>query len=220
MFWFVRERGCAVGRLCRIMAAGEALAADCARMQAPLAPSRRAAAFLALQSRQERLHASVFRAGAVMLSGVRSGDDADRLFDPVRRCLAEDLAAGRFAESLVGLQVVVEALGAVVLGELDAVLSARGAPLASLRREIRSQESSHHAFGVRWLERLLMAELAAPRAIARAGEGYVAAMDGVIDRCRDLAFHLDRQPASLTQAFRAALPPWLSRPERVLGSHN
>jgi hypothetical protein len=220
MLWLARNRHYAVGRVCRIMAAGEALAADCARRQAPLAPSRRAAAFLALQSRQERMHASVFRAGAVLLSGARSGDDDDRLFAPVRRRLAEDLAAGRFAESLVGMQVVVEALGAVILGELDGALRARGALFAALRHEILREESSHHAFGVRWVKRLLMAELVAPRAIARAGEGYVAAMDGVIDRCRDLAVDLDRQPESLTEAFRAALPRWLSRPERVFGSRD
>lgn len=199
------------------MAAGEALAAQCAGAQAQLAPSRRAAGFLDLQSRQERTHARIFRAGALLLGSLRRDDFAVSLFHPVRRRLAGDLAAGRFAASLVGMQVVVEALGAVILSELDALLLARGAPFAATRREILRQESSHHAFGVRWVERLLVTERAVPREIARAAEDYVAALEQVLDRCRDLAADLDRQPEALIPAFRAALPAWLADVESVGG---
>jgi hypothetical protein len=218
IFRIGRDRRAALGRLGRIMAAGEALAAECAAVQVALAPSQRAARFLALQSRQERMHARVFRAAAVLMAGVSSDDDSAKLFEPVRHRLAEDLGAGRFAESLVGMQVVVEALGAVTLGELDAALRARGELFAPLRRQILLQESAHHAFGVRWLERLLVAGRVAPSAVARAGEGYVAAIEGVIDRCADLAADLDRHPESLRVGFRAALPPWLSDPEHRLGA--
>ena len=218
IFWIGRDRRAALGRLGCITAAGEALAAECAAVQVALAPSQRAARFLALQSRQERMHARVFRAVAVLMAGGRSDDDLAKLFEPVRHRLAKELEAGRFAESLVGMQVVVEAMGAVTLGELDAALRARGEAFAPLRRQILLQESSHHASGVRWLERLLVSGRAAPRAVARAGEGYVAAIEGVIDRCAYLAADLDRQPESVRVAFRAALPPWLSDPERLLGA--
>jgi 1,2-phenylacetyl-CoA epoxidase catalytic subunit len=212
-----RDKRVALGRLIRIVAAGERLAAECACRQARLAPSRRATRFLALQGRQEHMHARVFGAAAVLLAAARSDDLAESLFEPFRRMLADDLAAGRFTESLVGMQVVLEALGAVILGELDAALHARGAPLATLRREILRQEHSHHAFGVRWLERLVVSGRARPSAVASAADGYVAAIEGVLDRCRDLAADLDRQPETLTVAFRAALPPWLNRPEQTLG---
>jgi hypothetical protein len=55
--------------------------------------------------------------------------------------------AGRYLECILATQVILESVGELLLGELDAALTRRGAGFQRLRRLFLAQEAAHHAFG-------------------------------------------------------------------------
>lgn len=137
----------ALGLFLRHLAQGERVAQQASARQAAIAPTPRIARFLRSQARQERTHAMLFDSfaralGAAPLAlrecpyraySARVGAAADR---------------GDFLETVVGTQIVLEALGEILLARLDHGIARRGDALRRLRRRILAQEATHHAFGV------------------------------------------------------------------------
>jgi hypothetical protein len=137
------------------MLRAEEISRDVARRQALLAPDAAMRRFFMLQSRQEALHAGVFRAGLHLAS--RRNRCPDALASALGRFAARlhaDLDAGSLAGSLIGLQGVLEGIGAVALGAPRTELSSLGARFVPLRSVLLRQEAMHHRAGLRWLARL------------------------------------------------------------------
>lgn len=139
-------RRAALGGFLRHLAHGERIAERVARRQAAHAPDARAARFLASQARQESMHAVVFTTAATAL-GVPAGAIDDAPYAAYEAALHGALDDGDLVASVVGTQVVLEALGDALLARLDRGLAAHGAGFVRLRRRIRAQEAAHHAFG-------------------------------------------------------------------------
>jgi hypothetical protein len=138
------------------LAAGERIARDCAAHQGAICVDPQLRRCFRTQSRQEAVHALVFDTTAALLA--RDTPPRGRLQDSLaqyRSRLQRDLHAGRLAESLIGLQVVLEGVGAAVLGELDLALARHGDSHPRLRRTLLAQEQAHRDFGVRALARLV-----------------------------------------------------------------
>ena len=99
------------------MLRAEEISRDVARRQALLAPDAAMRRFLALQSRQEALHAGAFRAALHLTSRRNRCPDAlASALDRFAARLHADLDAGLLEGSLIGLQGVLEGIGAVALG--------------------------------------------------------------------------------------------------------
>lgn len=140
------DRRQALGLLLRHLALGERVAQAAAARQATIAPDQRCARFLRSQARHEALHARLFDtcaaglgAPALVLSPCPYAEYETRLLAATRR--------GAFAETVVGTQIVLEALGEVLLMRLERGLQRQGAGLVRWRRLILAQEAAHHAFG-------------------------------------------------------------------------
>ena len=71
--------------------------------------------------------------------------------DTYRRHLAHDLERGHLVSTIIGLQIVLEGLGALTLAHINLALSRYGARFAPYKRLLEQQEDTHHAFGCRWL---------------------------------------------------------------------
>ncbi|MEO8536947.1 MAG: hypothetical protein ABI533_05430, partial [Betaproteobacteria bacterium] len=107
--------------LCAIVLASERVSMHCAGLQASLARGHEFARSFHAQRRQERLHVALF--AALLAMGRSGGDSADRAVAAVaeyeRRLLAS-LSRGALAESVVGLQIVLEGVGASLFNRFPA----------------------------------------------------------------------------------------------------
>lgn len=136
----------ALGVFLRHLAQGERVAQRAATRQATLAPTARLSRFLRSQARQEQSHALIFDGFACALGAA----PLDLRHCPYR-AYADRLDAavdrGDFLDSVIGTQVVLEALGELLLARLDRGIGRHGNHLRRLRRRILAQEATHHAFG-------------------------------------------------------------------------
>jgi hypothetical protein len=185
-------RRAAMGLFLRHLALGERVAQHSAARQARLAPTARAARFFRAQARHEALHARVFDFAAASLGTVVPA------LAPCPYCaydaqLAGAALRGDYADTVVGTQLVLEALGEILLERLDAGLERHGTGLHRLRRLLRAQEAAHHAFGV--------AEIAA---LAAATPGGMAALRTRIPPYRALAQAMIEAASPVLHVFELA----------------
>lgn len=197
-----------VARLFGFLQLGEWLAHDVAVRQSRLATEPAARRFLAAQARQEAFHANVFQ-GANHWLGARGTTDAPGLAG-LARYRARAMAAldrGDLAESVLAVQVLFEALGDVALEAIDAGIARRGGGFERLRRALRAQEQTHHAFGVRLLNE--QATTAARQRLQQQAQNYLELIHGLFTELDDLFGAFGEDPAEYLAGFRRRLPAWL-----------
>lgn len=202
-----------VARLMGFLLAGEYVATSIAQHQVRLAPDAKSRRFLIQQARQERLHAAVFRRAQRWLAP-RVSQTLPTLAAVSRyeSLVHAALARGDFDESVVALQIILEGLGDVVLHNVDAGLSRRGLGFARLRRILRQQEQTHHAFGAHLLQRRIDFGAADPEGLRARAERYLELVDAMLAQLADLFIAFDEDPAQYRAAFSRTLPTWLSAP--------
>jgi len=112
----------------------ERIARDIAAAQAGIAPVAALQRALTQQSRQEAVHAAVFASALACLPGrAACPPRLARALARFRQRLQADVAAGRLAASLFGLQHVLEALGHVALQPPHGELAGLGDQFVPLR---------------------------------------------------------------------------------------
>ena len=154
----------------------ERIARDIAAAQAAISPVPALQRALRQQSRQEAVHAAVFASALACLPG--------RAVCPPRLAVAlggfrhrleVDVAAGRLAASMFGLQHVLEALGHVALQPPGGQLARLGDRFIPLRGVLADQELGHRRLGEVWVPRLAQPFGALQRrALREAGGVYLA----------------------------------------------
>lgn len=199
------DKSTRMARLFQLLWHGERIAHDTAARQAQLCREIKAQRFFAMQSAQESLHATMFHAASrVLAPRTRAPQSAAVAALGVYRChLEHDLACGHLAGSVVGLQIVLEGLGALTLSHMNLALSKHGARFAPFKRLLEQHEDSHHAFGCRWLARQDTAAL--PRLGADARRYFELACD-VINAGDELFCYGISSPQDYRSQLRAALP--------------
>lgn len=185
------------------LAAGEAIARDCAARQADLCTDPVLRRYFRTQSRQEAMHALVF-AGATRLIAPRgtARNPLRPLLAAYASALEADLRAGRLPETLVGMQVVLEEVGGAVLVELDRAIRQQGDQHAGLRRTLLAQEQAHRSFGARALRRMSAAHQTDTATLQAAAHRYLGLGTGLLEASGDLFRDLEIDQA----AFLDALP--------------
>lgn len=171
----------------------EHVARDIAAAQARIAPAAALQRALYHQSRQEAVHAAAFTAALACLPGRAACPP--RLANALagfRQRLEADVAAGRLAASLFGLQHVLEALGHVALQPPGGELAGLGDQLVPLRGLLAQQELGHRRLGEVWVPRLAQRlDAQQRRALRDAGSGYLdlarEAVDAGLDACAGFA---------------------------------
>jgi len=203
------DRRTALGLFLRHLARGERVAERGAAWQASLARDPRAIRFLRSQVRQEALHARLFDTFATWL-------DAPRLalapcpYEAWEMRIDRVAAARDYLETVVATQVVLEALGEVLLTRLDAGLERAGAGFRRLRRLLRAQEAAHHAFGTRTIARALAARETDEAALRSLALPYLALAQAMIAAGAPALTHFALTADTIACDFRAHLPFWLA----------
>ncbi len=204
------DKSTRMARVFHVLWHGERIAHDAAARQALICGDIKAKRFFSMQSAQESLHAALFHAAtAVLTPRMRSlQTPAVAALNAYRRHLDHDLAAGHLAASIVGLQIVLEGLGALTLSRMNLALSPHGPRFAPFKRLLEQHEDSHHAFGRRWLERQDIESL--PRLAADARRYFELACSA-IDGSEELFGYGVSTPQNYRSHLRAALPSALTR---------
>jgi hypothetical protein len=207
----VHGRARELARAATLLEAAERLAGRAASGQAAIAHEAGAVRFLVAQARQEAFHARVFATAAAALApGPRVAHPGGQALAAYAARLDRDLEADDLWAAVVGIQVILEALGRAVLEELEGRLVGYLPALAPLHRVLARQEAAHHAFGVRRVrEAVASAELSAPRRRA-AADDYRALAGGLLAAGAETLAALGDSPAPYTARFEALLPTWIS----------
>jgi hypothetical protein len=181
-----------LARLCQVMHLGERIAHHCAQRQAVLATEPRQRRFLLLQARQESMHALLFRSIVSRLDprGNHANTPAIPSLSRYGEHLYQDIEQSDLAASLLGMQGTLEGIGERTLHAFAPFVSGQSERYQRLHRMVVQQESSHHAFGLHWLQ-CHQEDRRVCRAISAARLRYQALAQDLWLACVDLLEDLD-----------------------------
>jgi len=197
-----------IARLFAFLLQGEQLAFDCASQQVNLFEDRHAKKFLNNQSRQEKFHGSVFKAGIGILAprGVSGVPGKKQMID-YGRLVDEALQRGDALESLLAMQIILEGLGDVLVKRIDAGFELRG--IGGLCRRVRhlivGQEDAHHAFGVNRFE-AYFDQREIPVYLLQRSQDYLGLLDELVISVSSMFACFDESVDDYMCEFYADLP--------------
>ena len=197
-----------IARLFAFLLQGEQMAFNCARKQAGLFEDRAAKKFLNNQSRQEKFHRSVFKAGVGILAprGVSEVPAKKQMID-YGRLVDEALQRGDTMESLLAMQIILEGLGDVLVKRIDAGFELRG--IGGLCRRVRhlivGQEDAHHAFGVNRFE-AFFEQRDIPEYLLQRSQDYLGLLDELVISVSPMFSYFDESVDDYMREFYADLP--------------
>ncbi len=205
------RKSSALTDLLNVMAQGESIAMEGARLQATIAPTRESRKFLRVQARHERFHARIFETAGRWISGGTVRPTAmPRELLCWQSQTRDAVRANDFPTSVLIQQVFLEGLGHILLQDLERGIMQHGVNrLAGVRRLILSQEAEHHHFGIKMVEQARQKEPAITRRL-------LALSAGLFEQAHELlaTFHepfeiLEVERGDYLAALRATIPAWL-----------
>ena len=96
-----------------------------------------------------------------------------------------------------------------MLEAIDAGIERRNLGFRRLRRVLRQQEQTHHAFGVYQLESLVSADATLPVRLQTQAQNYLEVIDTMFVELEELFLDFDENPSDYRHAFQRRLPAWL-----------
>ena len=144
-----RDEKTHVARLLSFLLSGERVAHCCAAKQALLCNDKAMKHFLIRQSRQERFHALTFQSAILWLAPKGVTNPAKKQMQMYESVLDESIKNKDLLSSIIGLQVILEGMGDIVLSHLNQGINQRGLGYQKIRKTILAQEDLHHDFGLR-----------------------------------------------------------------------
>src|SRR5712691_2883875 len=168
--------------------------------------------FLAGQARQEALHAAVFQ-GAIAWLAPRHLSACPLLpaLERYRALIEDAIRRGRFLETVLAEQVILEGLGEAILKRLEAGLVKRKAGFSRLRCILLHQEEAHHGFGCHVLERAMATGRTSSDALQLRALEYLTLTDAMVATLSELFVSIDEDPSAYASDAKRSLPAWLAR---------
>ncbi len=201
-----------ISRLFAFLLEGEKLAFDCASKQAALFSDVASSKFLKNQARQEKFHYRVFKSGVGILTprGVSNVPGLNEMQE-YRRLLEEALDRGDRAESLLGMQIMLEGLGDVAVNHISAGFEYRdiGTLCRRVRHLILGQEDAHHSFGLNRFD-LLLDNQPVPDYLTQRSQDYLELLESLMYALADLFHYFDEESEEYLEEFHAGLPVWIT----------
>lgn len=194
--------------LCVVMQHAETIAMQCSGKQAELAATQPLKRRLEAQHRHEAAHAALFHSFVAWAPQRCCAGHGRALaaLELYHQRLDAALARGDLADSLVGMQVVLEGIATALLHCFDPF---RGRPdrlMEQVRATLLRQEAAHHDLGIRSLEGLIVRPADGER-LRRSAHDYAMAGRSLLDACDDLLRRFAVESADYDPA--RALPGWL-----------
>ncbi|UTW45726.1 hypothetical protein KFE80_02090 [bacterium SCSIO 12696] len=209
---FAPDESIQIARMLQVLKQGEEVARDCARMQAQLRHKYepRVAKFLRSQARQEHFHAQTIQAGILWATpkAHRQNTHSPAMESLYRRC-CQAIKEGRYAESVLAIQIVLEGMGETVLRAIDSNMERRRLGLKKLRHIIVHQEVAHHTFGLRELDKAVAAEGMEQSEVVRLSQEYLDLSERVFAELDTVFEYFGESEQKFQTSVKDALPEWL-----------
>jgi len=190
-------------RLLHVLLCGEHLAASISKLQSQYFKDthRKFSHFFNTQSRQESFHASIFKSALLWLNPKSTfSEKTHSIFTHIEQDLTTALNLGNIHDTILGLQIIVEALGECALRDLDIRLEKYRIGLSKIRRRILNQEQAHHRFGEHYFEGVSL-DYQQQLMLPRTAEHYLEQIGRLLD---DIEPSLDHFQIS-TNAYLASI---------------
>lgn len=123
--------------------------------------------------------------------------------------LNEAIDANNYAETIMGLQVILEGFGDVILENLNDNIEKRGNYLARIRKMILAQEDAHHAFGLKMLEAVTADNPDLRMSLIKRADDYFELIDCFLKASSGLFSHFHIDPRDYHEGLNNNLPQWL-----------
>jgi hypothetical protein len=197
-------------RLFGFMLQGENLAHNFSYQQSRLFDNTHARRFLKQQSRHELIHVHIFKAGCRFVNYRGSKNrPTDNTMRAYARLLDEALLAGNQAETITGLQVILEGFGDVILERLNGAIEKRGNTLARIRHLILGQEDAHHHFGLQKLEQCVQESPELKEYLLKRSDNYFELIQQFLYETEEVFSHFHIDPQTYHENINQNLPAWL-----------
>jgi hypothetical protein len=205
-----------IARLFHFLLSGEQIAHRCARMQAKLCHEKQLTTFFKRQARQEKFHAFTFQSAISWLApkGVRCPASAH--MQQYDNLLHEAHTKNDLLASVLGLQVILEGMGDIVLAQLNADIEQRDIGYRRIRRAIIKQEDTHHATGLAYLENNLQGDTISDHQ-RQLIDDYLSIIGNVFSTLYGLLEYFDCDADDYIEHFNRNIPYWIHRD--ALGHH-
>lgn len=172
-----------------------------------LAQERLAKKFFYAQARQETRHARLFLIGADWIApkiAVRPHDFHG--FHQFLNRVQQAIGQHQLSESVLALQILLEALGEFVLERIDTNMTRRGFGLTQIRNIVRKQEIAHHAFGYHFLTRDMRLHPQQNCHLRTACQDYLSIIDTILGDAKPLLEYFHQDSNDYMQHILNAIP--------------
>lgn len=202
-----------IARLLSFLLCGEKVAHRCSVNQAKLCTDDQIKHFLIKQSRQERFHAVTFQSAILLLAPKGVSTPAKNQMQQYETLLNNATNNHDLYTSVVGLQVIFEGMGDVVLSHFDHGIKQRGLGFKKIRRAILSQEDSHHEFGLNYVKKNIL-----PVAPSIHADDYLSLINEMLTSLQGLFDFFDEDSRCYVAEFNHNLPEQIHK--NALGHHS
>jgi hypothetical protein len=121
------------------------------------------------------------------------------------------LSRGDLAESLLGMQIILEGFGEVTLARISQGFSSRGFAFHRVRHLVARQEDAHHSFGLHYLRQMTADYKEIPPRLMERGRHYFALTDELMASVATLFEYFDEDALEYGAALRQSLPAWITK---------
>ena len=201
-----------IARLLNFLLSGEKVAHCCSARQASLCGDGAMKRFLVNQSRQEKFHAMTFQSAILWLAPKGVSIPAQKQMQQYESILLQATENDELLDSIVGLQVILEGMGDIVLSHFDTGIKQRDIGFQKIRRAILAQEDSHHEFGINYLNMN-----SKPASNSSQISNYLSLINEMLDSVQGLFDYFNEDINQYRSEFDYILPKWVH--ENALGHH-
>ena len=199
-----------LSQLLSFLVQGEKLARNFSRQQSDIFSDDISCRFFAQQSRHEFMHVNIFNAG-IRYTNARGPNVSfpETVMNNYAGLLNEAINSGNHAETIMGLQVILEGFGDVILNRLNDGLEKRGNQIGRIRKTILSQEDVHHTFGLKRLEEMTRDDPELKSTLIKRAEDYFELINCFLAASSGLFSHFHIDPRIYHEGLNENLPEWL-----------
>ena len=196
-----------IARLFNFFKEGEILAHNCAKQQAKLFTDPVSRRFLLAQTRQEKMHARVFKAGIGILAPRGIGEvAAKRELATYGRLLESAFDRGDACDTLLGMQIILEGMADIALKRISDGFPSRGLTFRRIRQLVVGQEDAHHAFGLRRFQSLLPTQNSELIQLQNLSQQYLETIDTMLISLTPLFNYFEEDPRQYFDEMLQAMP--------------
>ncbi len=202
-----------IARLLSFLLSGEKVAHSCAAKQATLCDNEKMKRFFIKQSRQEKFHAFTFQSAILWLSPKGVDNPAQKQMQQYESILTNAINNNNLFDSIIGLQVILEAMGSIAFSRFDMGFKHRGNGYKKIRHVILAQEDLHYDFGLNYLKTCTL-----PTKNFNHTSHYLSVINDTLLSMQGLFEFFDEDSGEYISEFNKILPPWIH--ENALYHHS